>query len=160
MKLYMKQKVFSVGDQFTVWDANGNEKYFVQGDLISFGLRLHINDTTGTERAFLKQKFFSLLPTFYVYRGQEEIAEIKKEFTFFMPKYTVSGLDWEVSGDFFHHDYQITKHGRPIVTISKTWLSWGDTYELDIDDGQDEVIALAVVLAIDCVLDAQERASD
>lgn len=32
-------------------------------------------------------------------------------------------------------------------------MMWGDTYELDIVDPKDELLALAVVLAIDCVLE-------
>ncbi len=43
----------------------------------------------------------------------------------------------------------------PIVTIPKEWMTWGDCYELDIADGEDEILALAVVLAIDCVMAAQ-----
>ena len=49
------------------------------------------------------------------------------------------------------HDYQITKRGRKIVTIAKEWMTWGDSYELDIADPADELVALAVVIAIDCV---------
>ena len=30
------------------------------------------------------------------------------------------------------HDYQITKNGQTIVNISKEWMTWGDSYELDI----------------------------
>ena len=30
MKLYIKQKVFSWGDKFTVKDETGRDKYFVQ----------------------------------------------------------------------------------------------------------------------------------
>ena len=32
MNLCMKQKVFSWGDRFTVWDENGNDRYYVCGD--------------------------------------------------------------------------------------------------------------------------------
>ena len=39
-------------------------------------------------------------------------------------------------------------------------MTWGDTYELDIADAENEVMALAVVLAIDCVLDAQQNANN
>ncbi|WP_298654220.1 hypothetical protein [uncultured Eubacterium sp.] len=38
-------------------------------------------------------------------------------------------------------------------------MSWGDTFELDIADGNDEVTALAVVLAIDAVLNSQNATS-
>ena len=44
MKLYLKQKVFSWGDSFTVYDENGNDKYYVEGEIFSFGKKLHIYD--------------------------------------------------------------------------------------------------------------------
>ena len=50
------------------------------------------------------------------------------------------------------HDYEITQNGNPIVTIRKEWMTWGDSYELDIADPQNEIIALAVVLTIDAVM--------
>ena len=53
------------------------------------------------------------------------------------------------------HDYQILKGSQPIVTIRKEWMTWGDTYELDITDPADEIVALAVVLTIDCVTASQ-----
>ena len=33
-------------------------------------------------------------------------------------------------------------------------MTWGDCYELDIANEQDEIVALSVVLAIDCVMSA------
>ena len=36
MKLYIKEKVFSWGDKFTVKDEYGNDKYFVQGEVFSW----------------------------------------------------------------------------------------------------------------------------
>ena len=38
-------------------------------------------------------------------------------------------------------------------------MSWGDTYEIFVDDSFDEVNALAVVLAIDAVLDADNAST-
>jgi uncharacterized protein YxjI len=46
------------------------------------------------------------------------------------------------------------------VTISKEWMTWGDSYELNISDPRDEIVALAVVLTIDCVMAAQAAASN
>lgn len=37
------------------------------------------------------------------------------------------------------------------MSISKEWFTWGDCYALDIADSADEMLALAVVLAIDAV---------
>ena len=151
MKLYIKQKVFSWSDRFTVKDSYGADRYYVEGELFSWGKKLHVYDMAGNEVAFIQQKVFSFLPRYFVYVNGEEIAEIVKEFTFFFPKYSIAGLGWDIEGSFMAHDYQITQNGQPIVTISKEWMTWGDSYELDIADSRDEIVALAVVLTIDCV---------
>jgi len=39
-------------------------------------------------------------------------------------------------------------------------MTWGDCYELDIADERDEIAALAVVLAIDCVIAASSSSSN
>lgn len=157
MKLYIKQKVFSWNDKFSVYDANGAERYFVEGEFFSWGKKLHVYDNAQREAAFIRQEVLTLMPKFIVSINGQDIAEIVKEFTFFRPKYRIDGLGWEIDGAFWVHDYTITQNGRPIVSISKEWFTWGDCYELDIENPEDEIVALAVVLAIDCVLEAQKN---
>ncbi len=156
MKLYIKQKIFSWNDKFSVYNEVGEERYFVEGELFSWGKKLHVYDHARGEAAFIRQELFTLLPKFIVSIGGQDIAEIVKEFTFFKPKYRIDGLGWEIDGDFWDHDYDIKKNGRTIVSLSKEWFTWGDCYELDIENPEDEIVALAVVLAIDCVLAAQK----
>ena len=38
-------------------------------------------------------------------------------------------------------------------------MTWGDSYQVDIADAQDERMALAVVLAIDCAVACAENAN-
>lgn len=159
MKLYIKEKVFSWGDRFTVKDEYGNDKYMVQGEVFSWGKKLHVYDSVGREVAFIKQEVWSFLPRFYVFCGDEQIAEIKKEFTFLFQKYSIQGLGWEIEGKLMAHDYEITKNGDLIVSINKEWMTWGDSYELSIVNPEDEIVALAVVLTIDCVMEASSGAS-
>ena len=152
MKLYIRQKVFSWGDKFTVMNDHGEDRYYVEGEIFSWGKKLHVYDLNGNEAAFIQQKIFSFLPRYFVYVDGEQVAEIVKEFTFLFPRYSIEGLGWDIEGRFMAHDYEITQGGRPIVTIHKEWMTWGDCYELDIADPNDEIVALAVVLTIDCVL--------
>ena len=154
MKLYIRQKVFSWVDQFTVKDENGFDKYFVEGEFFSWGKKLHVSDSSNNEVAFIQQKVFSFLPKFFVFINGLQIAEIVKEFTFLHPKYSIDGLGWEINGSFMAHDYEIQQQGHTIVTIHKEWMTWGDCYELDIANEEDEIVALSVVLAIDCVMSA------
>lgn len=159
MRLYIKQKVFSWSDKFTVKDETGRDRYTVEGEIFTFAKKLHVYDMQGREVAFIKQEIWSWMPRFYVFCSGRQVAEIKKEFTFLFPKYSIEGLGWEIDGSFMAHDYEITKNSRPIVSIRKEWMTWGDSYELDIANPADEIIALAVVLTIDCVMDAQSSAA-
>ena len=159
MKLYIRQKVFSWGDKFTVMNDHGEDRYYVEGEIFSWGKKLHVYDLNGNEAAFIQQKVFSFLPRYFVYVDGEQVAEIVKEFTFLFPRYSIEGLGWDIEGRFMAHDYEITQGGRPIVTIHKEWMTWGDCYELDIADPNDEIVALAVVLTIDCVLASNSGAS-
>ena len=150
MKLYIKQKVFSWTDKFTVKTFYGEDKYSVTGEMFSLGKKLHVCDMAGREVAFIQQKIFSFMPRYFVFVGDTQVAEIVRKFSLFRPKYEVAGLNWQVEGDFFAHNYIITDAGEKVVEINKEWMTWGDCYELDIADGADEIVALATVLAIDC----------
>lgn len=153
MKLYLKQRIFTWGDQFTVYDESGNGRYFVQGEIFTFGKKLHICDPNGNELAFIRQKVFSFLPRYYISVNGNDVAEIVKEFTFFTHNYSVNGLGWSVSGDFLAHDYTVSCDKGMIASVTKKWFTWGDAYEIDISSSADEVTALAVTLVIDACID-------
>jgi len=159
MKLCIQQKVFSWRDRFTVWDEFGNDRFYVEGELFSWGKQLHIYDVGGHETAFIKQEVFSFLPRFTIYVNGNEIAEIIKRFTLLYQRYAVENLGWDVDGDFFAHDYAINSGDRQIASIHKEWFTWGDCYSLDIADPRDEIAALSVVLAIDCVMAEADNAN-
>ena len=37
MNLYMKQRIFSWSEKFSIYDAAGNECYYVKGEVLTFG---------------------------------------------------------------------------------------------------------------------------
>lgn len=158
MKLYIKQKIFSWTDKFFVKNEQGEDVYSVEGELLSFGKRLHIYNTNSEEVAFLKQKVWSWMPKYEIFIGGEKKAEINRKFSL-TPYYTVAGPDWEVTGDFWAHNYSMTENGKSVVSIAKEWFSWGDSYVLDIADPKNEILALTMVLAIDADLQSSRNAS-
>lgn len=157
MNLYIKQRIFSWGDKFSIYDENGNERYYVEGEVFTFGKKLHLYDIAGNELAFIQQKVMSFLPKYCILRNNSQIAEVVKEFTFFKQEYSVNGLGWQVHGDFWNHEYEIHSSGRLIASVSKEWLTWGDAYEIHVINDADIVNALAVVLIIDACIDAQQN---
>ena len=83
MTLYMKQKVVAFTDRFTVTDEKGTPVYYVEGELLSLGKKLHISDAHGNRLATVRQRLLTLLPKYSVEVEGEEVAEITKEFTLF-----------------------------------------------------------------------------
>ncbi len=152
MKLYIKQKTFTFVDRFSIKNEVGEDVYWVEGEVFSFGKRLHVYDMSGKEIVFIEQQLLKFMPRYNIYINGACVAELRKELSFFLPKYFISGPDWNVSGEFCGHDYEITQSDQRIAVISKEWMTWGDRYELNIVNQQDEILALAVVLTIDCVL--------
>lgn len=152
MKLYFKQKVFSLRQRSEIMDEFGNVLFKAVGEF-SIGRRMHIYDNMDNELAFIQQRLLRLMPRFSVYMGGNHVADIVKNFTLFSQDYRIEGLGWSVSGDWLAHDYTIKSGGRYIASIHKRWMSWGDSFEVDIADGEDYVMVLAVIIAIDCVID-------
>ena len=159
MKLYLKQKVFSWRDRFYAKDENGIDRYSVEGEIFSWGKKLHIYDTSGSEAAFIRQKVFSFLPRYIIEINGQVACEIVKEFTFFRQSYRLDGLSWRLDGNIWAHEYSLTDNGRHIMRLSKKWFTWGDSYELDITDPQNELMCLCVSLAVDCALAQADEAA-
>lgn len=158
MKLYMRQKVFTWRDKFMVKDETGADRYFVEGEFISLGKKLHIYDANRSEVALVRQKLITLLPRYYVEVGGREVCQVAKKFTWLKPKYELVGLGWQVEGDFWAHEYTLRDGDKTVMQLSKHWFSWGDSYELDIADEKNAALCLAVVLAIDAAVEATQNA--
>ncbi len=157
MKLYIKQKVFSFKDKFNIYDESGESRYYVEGEVFSLGKKLHVFDNNGNEIAFIKQKVPSLLMKFFIERKDSTMnvnALVEKQFSL-KPSYRINEFGWNVTGDFFAHNYVIEGPNGTVATITKKWMSWGDSYEIDIASGQDNVNVLCVVLVIDACLAAE-----
>ena len=157
MNLYIKQKVFSWKDKFSIFDEQGNPRYYVEGEVFSLGKKLRIYDLEGNELAYIEQKVWSFLPKFNICRGGAHLCTVVKSLTFFRNEYLIDELGWRVDGDFLDHDYFISEGDREIVSVCKEWFSWGDTYAVSIDDDADLVAALATVIVIDACIEAQRN---
>jgi len=149
MKLLFKQRFFSWLDSYDIYNEAGDTMYTVQGKL-AWGHKLEISDSTGDHIATLKEEIFTFLPRFAIYIGDNYIGEIKKELTFFKPKFTLNCNGWTVNGDCMSWDYEVEDaSGKLIMSASKQLFNWTDTYTIDVENPANALISLMIVLAID-----------
>ncbi|GCF93335.1 hypothetical protein NRIC_12260 [Enterococcus florum] len=158
-KLYIKQKVFSIGEKFTVMDEQQNPRYYVEGSFMKIPKSFKVEDEQGHVISTITKKVFSLLPKFYVEIDGKDMIEISKELTFLKAKYTIDAEGVNVEGDWWDMDFVVEKNGKKIADINKRWISWGDTYEVTIFDEAYEHLIISLVIAIDRVKDDEADAS-
>ena len=94
-------------------------------------------------------------PSYEIYLHGNSYVTVKKElFTFFHEKFTVDvpgPNDLEVTGDFFNFEYDFTRHGDLVASVSKEYFSLTDTYGVDIREGEDEILILVTTVVIDMI---------
>jgi uncharacterized protein YxjI len=113
-----------------VLDASGTALYHVTGQLLGIPKRMTITDAGGSDVASLKAKMFS---------------PIKSRMTMTM----ADARTWELEGNFIEKEYTITAGGERVVQITQKWVTIRDTYTLDISEGVDPGLALAVLWSVD-----------
>jgi uncharacterized protein YxjI len=149
MKLYIKQKVFTWRDRFNIKDEEGLDRYSVAGEIFTWGRKLHVYDAAGNEVAFIRAKVLTFLEQKYFIELGGQTFTLIKEFTFFKPKFRLEGVPWRMEGQFLEHEYSLFSDSQTVMSISQKWFTWGDSYELDIAEPQNELLCLCIVLAVD-----------
>ena len=149
MKLLFKQRFFSWFDSYDIYDEAGNTLYTVKGQL-AWGHLLRVYDAYGNEVGCVKEKVLTWLPKFEMYLGGAYAGCIRKEFSFFTPRFTVEYNGWQVEGNWLEWNYAIINGaGYQVASVSKEIWNWTDTYVIDVPDPRDALCALMLVLAID-----------
>lgn len=152
MKLYMKQQLFTWSDTFMIYDEQGQKKYHAQAEILSFGHQMHVYKYN-EEIGFVSEKLFQFMPAFKMELRGEYLGEIIKRFTFFSQRYDLDYQNWHVEGDWTTLEYTLyDSNNNEIMRVDKKWLSWGDSYCLNIHEEQYEEICIMILIAIDCAM--------
>jgi uncharacterized protein YxjI len=159
-RMYLiRERIFDLGEDFDITDESGGLVYHVDGKVLSVRDRIVIEDPAGREVASVHRQLVALRRTYTISVGGEKAAEVRKNlFTPFRDKYTIDipgPHDLEMRGDLLDHEYTVERAGREIATVSKRWFSIRDTYAVNVVEGEDHLLVLAAVLALDL---AQSRA--
>ena len=150
MKLLIKQRIFTLTDNYYVYGPDGEIRYEVEAEFFSLGHKFHVYDKrNGAEIGVIREKLFTLLPTFEIVVSGQVLGTIRKKFTFFRENYEVDYRGWNVEGDFMGWDYRVMQGQRQVLSITKELFNWSDTYALNFSNPADEIPGLLLVIAID-----------
>lgn len=160
MRYLMKQKLFSLGDDFIIKNERDEKVFYVDGKMFSIGTKLSFQDMKGNELAHIRQKLLSIGPAYVIdYPGGS--ATVKKHlFTLFRCTFSIDVPgpdDLEAQGNLMDHEYAFVRGSQTIAVVSKRWFSLGDTYGVEIADGENDVLILASSVVIDLCCHADKK---
>ena len=163
MRYVIREKFFRLGEDSVITDAAGRTVYEVDGKVFSLHNTLIVRDPGGNEVARVEKQLISLRPTYHIKVHGQEIAEVRKKlFSPFVDRFTIDipgPDDLTVKGSLLEHEYTVRRGDQIVATVSKAWISLTDTYGVDIAPGENDLLILTSILALDLAED-QERDHD
>jgi uncharacterized protein YxjI len=115
---------------------------------------LVFEDLNGKPLCTIKERLLTIRDTVTIDAPDgEQMAVIKKALIApLRDRWTVkvrNGPDLSVQGNIFDYEYSIKQGWNKVAEISKKWFRLTDTYGVEIDQGQNDILVLAIAIAID-----------
>jgi uncharacterized protein YxjI len=155
----VRERMFRLGEDSDITDEAGQLVLHVDGKVLSLHNRLILQDPAGREAGQVHRKLAALRPTYEITIDGKDVAEVRKHlFTAFGDRFTIDvpgAGDMEINGDLPGHEFTIERDGQTVAAISKRWLTVTTSYAVDVAPGEDDVLVLASVLALDLAIDAE-----
>ena len=150
----MRQKLVAIGDDFWIENGAGQKTFKVDGKALRIRNTLKFEDAHGHELAKIQEKMLRVKDSMEIEGPNgERLAMVKKALISpVRDRFTVKvgdGPDLEVKGNILDHEYKIGEGRDKVAEISKKWFRVRDSYGVEIEPGQNDIIILAVTVCID-----------
>lgn len=150
----IRQKLISIGDDFWIENAKGQKVFKVDGKALRIRKTLVFEDAKGRKLAQIKERILAIKDTMVIEDANgRDIATVKKALIApLRDKWNVNvkgGDDLVVRGNILDLEYSIRRGRRKVAEVSKKWFTLTDTYGVEIADGQNDILILAIAIAVD-----------
>uniref|UniRef100_A0AC34FVZ2 LURP-one-related family protein n=1 Tax=Panagrolaimus sp. ES5 TaxID=591445 RepID=A0AC34FVZ2_9BILA len=150
-KFNIRENLCGRGD-FSIKDESGQKVYKVQSKRLTINDKLVLQDAAGNPLMKIRQENF---PRYSIYSADtdQEIAVVKKMFSFLHPKFAIESIYGEYilkSPEIMSRSFTLEKNETIVATVSKELATFTDCYGIEIiDDNEDSAFILALAIVID-----------
>ena len=153
MKYQMREEIFAIGDDYWIETEGGEQAFKVDGKALRIRQTLVLQTPAGDEAFTIQKKILSIRDTMAIERDGKAVATVKKALmTPLRDRFSIEiegGEDMQAKGNIVDHEYELERYGRKVAEVSKRWFRMRDTYGIEIAEGQDDALILAVTVCID-----------
>jgi uncharacterized protein YxjI len=152
MKFMMRERMFSIGEDFWIEDDDGQRAFLVDGKALRLRQTFELKDAGGEVLTVIKKKIVAVRDTMLVERDGDVVAKVhKKLFSPFRHKMVIEladGQEWTASGDIIEKNYEIEGDDGVVARTSRKWFRIRDTYGIEVDH-PDVPLVLSVAVAVE-----------
>jgi len=149
----MREKLFSIGDDFWIETEQGERAFKVNGKALRLRDTFVLEAPSGQELFKIQEKKLHIRDTMKIERDGDTVATIKKALiTPLRDRFAIEledGAELSAKGNIVDHEYEIERDGNKIAEISKHWFRIRDTYGIEIAAGENDALILAAAVCID-----------
>ena len=147
----MREKMFSIGDDFWIETEGGERAFKVNGKALRLRDTLVLESAAGEELFDPGEEAQRARPV-RDRAGRGTAATVKKALVGIRDRYSIEvdgAADLSAKGNVVDHEYKIERDGDTVAEVSKRWFRVRDTYGIEVAPGQDDALILAVAVCID-----------
>ena len=153
----MRQKIVAFGDDFYIENTRGEKVFHIDGKVLTIRDTLVFEDMQGRELCRIKEKLVKIKDTMNIENTDgKNIATVKKDLiNVIRDHWTIKvndGPDLDVKGNVLDFDYRIRAGRQEVARVSKKFFRIKDTYGVEIQPGQNDILLLAITVALDMMV--------
>src|ERR1700751_1688587 len=149
----MREKLFSIGDDYWIETDGGDRVFKVDGKAMRIRETFILKSPSGEEIFKIQERKLTVRDTMKIERDGDTVATIKKALiTPLRDRYAIEvegGGELSAKGNIVDHEFEIERDGDKIAEISKRWFRVRDTYGIEIAAGENDALILAATVCID-----------
>ncbi|HWG15981.1 MAG TPA: LURP-one-related family protein [Streptosporangiaceae bacterium] len=149
----VREKIFSIGDDFWITDADGNRVFLVDGKALRLRQTFELKDQSGAVLATVHKKLIAIRDTMEIEHDGQVVATVRK--ALISPLHHRSAIELadgsqlEAVGNILDKEFDIQANGQPIAHISRSWFRIRDTYGVEIAPGENDALLLTIAVCLD-----------
>jgi uncharacterized protein YxjI len=161
MRYLVRERIFSIGDDFWITDEQGDRVFLVDGKALRLRETFELKDASGAILATVKKKLISIRDTMEIEYDGAVVATVRKAMISPLHHRSVidlaDGSQLEAVGNILDKEFDILAGGQPIAHVSRSWFRLRDTYGVEVAPGENDALILAIAVCLDRIHHDEEE---
>jgi uncharacterized protein YxjI len=163
MRYLVRERLFSIREDFWVTDQHGRRAFFVVGKALSFREAFRLKDARGRRLATIRKRLLTFTDAMEIRHRGSLVARVHK--AVISPLHHRAIIDirgrgrLEAIGNIINKDFEIRDGRHVIARISRAWFRIRDTFGVDVAPGENDALILCIAICLDRIHHDMQRHS-